>query len=192
MEKPRGAILAPGSAGKSQACSGKILGSFLAPVVTIPRPISTARYAQSESSRSFTISSLIKLQSESECYSIVITTAMGLLLPVKSCPRLRSSSASQGSVPRRLKILGSRICHFCSIGAMRSTMNESTCFRPLSSASSTLAWNSPRDIQCFLIASQGRIQSSVYAFLSARIKIVSTGASDLRTHSLVTAKISRH
>ncbi len=36
-------------------------------------------------------------------------------------------------------------------------MNEKTGLRPLSSASSTLAWDSPREIQSILVASQGRI-----------------------------------
>lgn len=70
---------------------------------------------------------------------------IGLLLPVRCSPRLRSSRASQSRVLRMLIILGSRIGHFCSNEAVRSTMNEKTGLRPLSSASSTLAWDSPRD-----------------------------------------------
>lgn len=52
-------------------------------------------------------------------------------------------------------VLGSRMGHFCSIEAVRSTMNEKTSLRSLSSASSTLVWNSPLEIQSFLIASHG-------------------------------------
>lgn len=99
--------------------------------------------------------SLNEIKSKSDFSSIMITTVIGLLLPVGCSPRLNSSSASQGRVPRMLIVLGSRMGHFCSIEAMRSTMNEKTSLRSLSSASSTLVWNSPLEIQSFLIASHG-------------------------------------
>ena len=192
MDEPHGAILVSGSAGKFYTFSGNILESFLVPVVTIPRPISTATSAYLESSKRFTTLSLIRLQSKSNYSLLVITTVMGLLLPVRSCPHLKSSSVSQGLVLRKLKILGSKMCYFCRIRAICSIINEKTSFRPFLSASSILAWNNSYKIYYFLIDLKKRIQFSIGTYFLVKIKIISTGTSNFRAQSLVTTKILRY